>query len=87
MKSNFKNATKIVPLVIGLSLIVGLTIWSVFAINKGEVIPFSSIEKVIQAQSGDVVTLKETADGTINGRWDHLYKNTGGKICISFSPK
>ncbi|MBP1916195.1 cell division protease FtsH [Lederbergia galactosidilyticus] len=80
MKSNFKNATKIVPLVIGLSLIVGLTIWSVFAINKGEVIPFSSIEKVIQAQSGDVVTLKETADGTI------YIKTPEGKYVSHFRP-
>ncbi|GIN56880.1 AAA family ATPase [Lederbergia ruris] len=80
MKSNFKNATKMVPLVIGLILIAGLTFWSIFSINKGEVIPFSSIEKVIQAENGDVVSLKEMADGTI------YIKTPEGKYISHFRP-
>ncbi|MFS0615952.1 AAA family ATPase [Lederbergia ruris] len=69
-----------VPLVIGLILIAGLTFWSIFSINKGEVIPFSSIEKVIQAENGDVVSLKEMADGTI------YIKTPEGKYISHFRP-
>ncbi|MCJ7840781.1 AAA family ATPase [Lederbergia sp. NSJ-179] len=80
MKSDFKITTKVAPLVIGLILIVSLTIWAVVSIHKGTVIPFSSIEKVIQAQNGEMVDLKELADGTI-------YINTPeGKYVSHFRP-
>lgn len=80
MKSKFKLTTKLIPLVIGLILIAGLTFWSIFSINKGDVIPFSAMEKVIQAQNGEVVSLTEMADGTI-----HI-KTPEGKYISHFRP-
>ncbi|MBD8004828.1 AAA family ATPase [Bacillus norwichensis] len=66
MKSNSKFTTKIVPLAIGLIVIVAACIvWAVQTMDKGTVIPFSKMEDTIKAQSGELVSLKETSDGTL----------------------
>lgn len=65
VRSNSRIATKIVPLAIGIAVVVALTLWAVLTMNKGTVIPFSAIEKTIQAQHGELVTLKEMSNGTI----------------------
>lgn len=68
MKPNSKFATKIlvlVVLVIGLATSVG---WYVSGANKGLDVSFSEFEKTIQAQEGQQLSLKETADGTLSLR-------------------
>ncbi|MBS4179331.1 AAA family ATPase [Lederbergia citrea] len=80
MKSNSRIASKIVPLAIGFVVVVACIVWAVLATNKGTVIPFSAIEKTIQAQNGELVTLKEMSDGT-------LYIDTpDGKFVSYFRP-
>ncbi|GIN20855.1 ATP-dependent zinc metalloprotease FtsH [Siminovitchia fordii] len=65
MKSNSKFTTKIVPLAIGLIVIVACIVWVVQTMDKGTVIPFSQMEATIKAQNGELVSLKETSDGTL----------------------
>ncbi|MEK3890138.1 AAA family ATPase [Bacillus sp. FSL K6-3431] len=65
MKSNSKIASKIVPLAIGFIVIVACVVWALLTGDKGTVIPFSAIEKTIQAQNGELITLKEMANGTL----------------------
>lgn len=65
MKSNSKITTKIVPLAIGLIVIAACIVWAVQTMDKGTVIPFSEMESTIQAQNGELVSLKETPDGTL----------------------
>ncbi|HBZ09913.1 MAG TPA: ATP-binding protein [Bacillus bacterium] len=65
VKSNSKFTTKIVPLAIGLIVIVACIVWVVQTMDKGTVIPFSQMEATIKAQNGELVSLKETSDGTL----------------------
>ncbi|WP_340083868.1 AAA family ATPase [Siminovitchia sp. FSL H7-0308] len=66
MKSNSKITAKIVPLAIGVIVIAACIVWAVQSFDRGTVIPFSQMEKTIQAaQSGKQVSLKETSDGTL----------------------
>ena len=65
MKPISTFATKIVVLVL---LVVGITAsvgWYFFDANKGTAISFSNLEKTIQAQNGQQVSLKEKSDGTV----------------------
>jgi len=65
VKSNSKFTTKIVPLAIGLIVIAACVVWMVQTMDKGTVIPFSQMEATIKAQNGELVSLKETSDGTL----------------------
>ncbi len=65
VKSNSKFTTKIVPLAIGLIVIAACIVWVVQTMDKGTVIPFSQMEATIKAQNGELVSLKETSDGTL----------------------
>lgn len=65
VKSNSKFTTKIVPLAIGLIVIAACVVWVVQTMDKGTVIPFSQMEATIKAQNGELVSLKETSDGTL----------------------
>ncbi|VEF48983.1 ATP-dependent metalloprotease FtsH [Bacillus freudenreichii] len=65
MKSNSKITMKIVPIAIGLIVIAACIVWAVQTMDKGTVIPFSEMESTIQAQNGELVSLKETSDGTL----------------------
>ncbi|WP_144461326.1 AAA family ATPase [Siminovitchia fortis] len=82
MKSNSKFTTKIVPLAIGLIVIAACIVWAVQTMDKGTVIPFSEMESTIQAQNGELVSLKETSDGTLylktpNGKFiSHVRPNS-----------
>lgn len=80
MKSHSKVTSKIVPLAIGLIVLTACIVWAVLAMNKGTVIPFSDIEKTIQAQGGETVTLKELANGTL-----YIY-TPEGKFISQFRP-
>ena len=65
MKPISTFATKIVILVL---LVVGTAAsvgWYVFDANKGIAISFSDLEKTIQAENGQQVSLKEKSDGTV----------------------
>ncbi|RWR12884.1 AAA family ATPase [Siminovitchia fortis] len=82
MKTNSKFTTKIVPLAIGLIVIAACIVWAVQTMDKGTVIPFSEMESTIQAQNGELVSLKETSDGTLylktpNGKFiSHVRPNS-----------
>ncbi|MFD1707751.1 AAA family ATPase [Siminovitchia sediminis] len=66
MKSNSTFTKKIVPLAIGVIVIVAACIvWAIQTMDKGTVIPFKEMEATIQAQNGELVSLKETSDGTL----------------------
>ncbi|HEY4554506.1 MAG TPA: ATP-binding protein, partial [Bacillaceae bacterium] len=65
MKSNSRFASKLVPLAIGLIALTVIVVFAVQALTKATEIPFSAIERTIQAQNGEMVTLKEMSDGTI----------------------
>ncbi|RST72331.1 AAA family ATPase [Siminovitchia acidinfaciens] len=56
---------KIVPIAIGLIVIAACIVSAVQTMDKGTVIPFSEMESTIQAQNGELVSLKETSDGTL----------------------
>lgn len=81
MKSNSKiNLKVIVPVAIGLVVVAACLVWSVHAMGKGTVIPFSKMESTIQAQSGEKVSLKESPDGTL------LLKTPEGKYISHIRP-
>lgn len=65
MKSNSKITAKIIPLAIGMIVVAACIAWAVQSFDRGTVIPFSQMEKTIQAQNGKLVSLKETSDGTL----------------------
>lgn len=60
-----KFATKIVILVLLVAGIGASVGWYVFDANKGTAISFSEMEKTIQAQKDQSVSLKETSDGKL----------------------
>ncbi|MDP4085750.1 MAG: AAA family ATPase [Bacillota bacterium] len=61
-----KVISKFIPLILVFLLIIAGTIWAVQAASHETSIPFSSMEKLIQAQHGKTVTLTEQADGSIH---------------------
>ena len=65
MKLVSKFATKIVVLVLLVTGTVASVGWYFFDANKGIAVSFSELEKTIQAQNDQVVSLKETSNGTL----------------------
>lgn len=65
MKLISKFATKIVVLVLLVTGTAACAGWYFFDANKGITISFSELEKTIQAQNDQVVSLKETSNGTL----------------------
>ena len=65
MKLISRFATKIVVLVLLVTGIAASAGWYFFDANKGIAISFSELEKTIQAQNDQVVSLKETSNGTL----------------------
>lgn len=65
MKLISKFATKIVVLVLLVTGTAACAGWYFFDANKGIAISFSELEKTIQAQNDQVVSLKETSNGTL----------------------
>lgn len=65
MKHVSKFATKIMVLVLLVTGTVASVGWYFFDANKGIVVSFSELEKTIQAQNNQVVSLKETSNGTL----------------------
>jgi len=71
-----KFATKIVVLVLLVTGIVASVGWYFFDANKGIAVSFSELVKTIQAQNDQVVSLKETSNGT-------LYLQTKGEQYVT----
>lgn len=65
MKIISKFATKIMVLVLLVAGIAASVGWYFFDANKGIAVSFSELEKTIQAQNDQVVSLKETSSGTL----------------------
>uniref|UniRef100_UPI00406D3526 AAA family ATPase n=1 Tax=Sporosarcina sp. FSL K6-1540 TaxID=2921555 RepID=UPI00406D3526 len=65
MKHVSKFATKIMVLVLLVTGTVASVGWYFFDANKGIAVSFSELEKTIQAQNDQVVSLKETSNGTL----------------------
>lgn len=66
MKSNSKLVSKLLPFLTVFIVIIGVISWYVVTQSKDMVIPFSSIEKTIQAQKGALVSIEEKRNGTLH---------------------
>ncbi|WP_342514434.1 AAA family ATPase [Sporosarcina sp. FSL K6-1522] len=66
-----KKIVVLALLVIGIATSIG---WYIFSADKGITVSFSELEQKIQAENGQLVSLKETADGTVYVKMqDELY--------------
>jgi len=74
-----KIVSKFIPLITALIIVISGMIWYIQATQNEISIPFSSVEKTIQAQNGKVVSLTEQADGS-------LYIKAGNKEYVSHIP-
>jgi cell division protease FtsH len=74
-----RKVLKFIPLIAAFILVIAGTAWVVQTTNNEVAIPFSSVEKTIQAQQGKVVKLIEKPDGS-------LYIQTGEAEFISHVP-
>lgn len=81
MKLVSKFATKIVVLVLLVTGTVASVGWYFFDANKGIAVSFSELEKTIQAQNNQVVSLKETSKGTL------YLQTTGGQYVTQVRPE
>ncbi|PFO06409.1 ATP-binding protein [Bacillus sp. AFS076308] len=79
MNESKKLVSKFVPLITALIIVISGIIWYIQTSHNEISIPFSSVEKTIQAQNGKVVTLTEQADGT-------LYMKAGNQEYVSHIP-
>lgn len=79
MKPNIKKVSKFVPLIAALILVIAGIVWIIQSTNKEVAIPFSSVEKTIQAQQGNVVKVIEKPDGS-------LYIHAGEAVFVSHVP-
>ncbi|MDP4169242.1 MAG: AAA family ATPase [Bacillota bacterium] len=66
MNPGLKNASKLIPLIGALLLVLATTIWFVQEANKEIAVPFSSMVKTIQQSKGETVTLTEDSDGSLH---------------------
>jgi len=65
MNQSKKIVSKFIPLFTIFIVVVAGIVWYVQTLNNEVAIPFSSVEKTIQAQNGEPVTLTERADGSL----------------------
>ena len=79
MNKSKKIVSKFIPLITALIIVISGMIWYIQATQNEISIPFSSVEKTIQAQNGKVVSLTEQADGS-------LYIKAGNKEYVSHIP-
>ncbi|QCJ41844.1 AAA family ATPase [Bacillus sp. S3] len=79
MNQSKKIVSKFIPLFAAFILIMAGIAWYIQTSNSEVSIPFSSVEKTIQAQNGDPVILTERADGS-------LYIKAGETEFISHVP-
>ena len=79
MNKSKKIVSKFIPLITAFMIVISGLIWYIQTTHKEIAIPFSSVEKTIQAQNGKAVTLTEQADGS-------LYMKAGGNEYVSHIP-
>ncbi|ULT58372.1 AAA family ATPase [Neobacillus drentensis] len=79
MNKSKKIVSKFIPLITAFIIVISGLIWYIQTTHKEIAIPFSSVEKTIQAQNGKAVTLTEQADGS-------LYIKAGGNEYVSHIP-
>ncbi len=79
LNQSIRKVSKFIPLIAAFILVIAGTVWVVQTTNNEVAIPFSSVEKTIQAQQGKVVKLIEKPDGS-------LYIQTGEAEFISHVP-
>ncbi|MEH7306119.1 AAA family ATPase [Neobacillus drentensis] len=79
MKPNIKKVSKFIPLIAAFILVIAGIVWVIQSTNNEVAIPFSSVEKTIQAQQGKVVKIIEKPDGS-------LYIHTGDAVFVSHVP-
>ena len=79
MNESKKLVSKFIPLITAFIIVITGIIWYIQASHNEISIPFSSLEKTIQAQNGKVVSLTEQADGS-------LYMKAGDKEYVSHIP-
>lgn len=79
MNKSKKIVSKFIPLITALIIVISGIVWYIQTSHKQISIPFSSVEKTIQAQNGKVVSLTEYADGS-------LYLKTGNTEYVSHIP-
>ncbi|MBT2654125.1 AAA family ATPase [Bacillus sp. ISL-18] len=79
MNKSKKIVSKFIPLITAFIIVISGIIWYIQTTHKEIAIPFSSVEKTIQAQNGKAVTLTEQADGS-------LYMKAGGNEYVSHIP-
>ncbi len=65
-ESSKKVVSKLIPLITAFILVLAGILWVIQTSNNEVAIPFSSIEKMIQAQNGKTVSLTEEADGSLH---------------------
>jgi cell division protease FtsH len=65
-ESSKKVVSKLIPLITAFILVVAGILWIIQTSNNEVAVPFSSIEKMIQAQNGKTVSLTEEADGSLH---------------------
>jgi len=65
MNQSKKIVSKFIPLFTVFIFVIAGIVWYVQTLNNEVAIPFSSVEKTIQAQNGKPVTLTERADGSL----------------------
>ncbi|SDN16223.1 cell division protease FtsH [Bacillus sp. OK048] len=79
MNQSQKLASKIIPLISALLLLMAGIAWIIQTTTEKIEIPFSSVENTIQNQNGKTVTLTEHSDGSID-------LEAGGKKYVSHVP-
>lgn len=65
-ESSKKVVSKLIPLITAFILVLAGILWVIQTSNNEVAVPFSSIEKMIQAQNGKTVSLTEEADGSLH---------------------
>ncbi|WNS73541.1 AAA family ATPase [Bacillus sp. DTU_2020_1000418_1_SI_GHA_SEK_038] len=65
MKLQFRKASTIVPIIVGFLVILASVIWAVQEGNKEIAIPFSSVEKLLASQNGEMVAINEHKNGKL----------------------
>jgi cell division protease FtsH len=65
LNQSIRKVFKFIPLIAALILVISGIIWTIQATKNEVSIPFSSVEKTIQEQAGETVTLNEQANGKL----------------------
>jgi cell division protease FtsH len=79
LKLRSKKASKFIPLIAAIFLIISSLIFLTIDRSSEIVIPFSSLEEILQKQNGKSVAMEEQSDGTI-------YVKTNDRVYVTHIP-